>query len=246
MKPLIVANWKMNPLTLWEAKQNFELIKEEGEKINNVETVICAPFVFLSALKPGANVKIGAQDCFWEEKGAYTGEVSPEQLADLGCEYVILGHSERRKYLGEQTAEVNQKIRAALMAGLNVIFCAGSETKEPGIEIKKQLEEGLRGIEKPDFSKIIITYEPVWSISTTEGKVVPTPREVSAGALYIRKVLEALFDEKIAQDVKIIYGGSVNSGNIGGFLKEGKMNGGLVGAASLDPKEFIDIIKAAC
>lgn len=246
MKPLIVANWKMNPATLQEARQNFELIKEGGEKINNVESVICAPFIFLPVMKPGKNVKIGAQDCFWEEKGAYTGEISPKQLVDVGCEYVILGHSERRKYLGEQTTAVNQKIKAALTAGLKVIFCVGSETKIPGEEIKHQLEKGLADLDKSVFDKLFLVYEPVWAISTTKNKVVATPEEARQGGIYMKNVLAELFDGKTAEVAKIIYGGSVNSGNIRGFLKESKMNGGLVGAASLNPKEFIDIVKAAC
>lgn len=246
MKSLIIANWKMNPATLQEAKKNFELIKEGGEKINNVESVICAPFVFLPALKPGKNVKIGAQDCFWEEKGAYTGEISPKQLVDLGCEFVILGHSERRKYLSERTPAVSKKIKAALAVGLKVIFCVGSETKIPGKEMKDQLEKGLAGLGKSVFSKLLLVYEPVWAISTTKDKVTATPREARQGGIYMRNALAGLFDRKTAEAAKIIYGGSVNSTNIVGFLKDGGMIGGLVGAASLNPREFIDILKAAC
>ena len=245
MKPLIIANWKMNPLTLAEAKRNFTIIKKGVKNINNVETVICAPFIFLPALKPDKFLKLGAQDCFFEPKGPFTGEVSPDQLKDVGCRYVILGHSERRKYLGEKIEAVNQKIKAALAAGLSVIFCVGSETKKPGKEMKYQLEKGLQGLDKAVFTKLVLMYEPVWAISTTKNKIVATPEEALRGCLYMRNVLERLFDKKTAQRAKIIYGGSVDSKNIRGFLDEGRMAGGLPGAASLDPQEFIRIVKNA-
>jgi len=245
MKPLIVANWKMNPTSLAEAKRNFKLIKKTAEKINNVETVICAPFVFLPLLTPGKNVKLGAQDCFREEKGAFTGEISPLMLKNTKVEYVILGHSERRRYLKEEIELVNQKIKAAFNAGLKVIFCVGSETKKPGKEMKYQLEKGLQGLDKAFFTKLVFMYEPVWAISTTKNKIVATPQEALRGCLYMRKVLERLFDKKTAQRAKIIYGGSVDSKNIRVFLDEGRMAGGLPGAASLDPQEFIRIVKNA-
>ncbi len=246
MKPLIVANWKMNPTTLKEARRNFDLIKKGIKGLRGVESVICAPFVFLSDLKPDKNLKLGAQDCFWAEKGAFTGEISPLMLKNLGVEYVILGHSERRKYLGEKTEAVNKKIKAALEAGLKVIFCVGSETKIPGKEMKYQLEKGLVGLDTSIFSKLILMYEPVWAISTTKNKIIAIPQEALRGAQYMRKIIEQLFDKKTSQAARIVYGGSVDSTNIKGFLTQGKMAGGLVGAASLKPKEFIDIVKKAC
>lgn len=245
MKPLIVANWKMNPTSLAEAKRNFEIIKQGVKSVRNVEAVVCAPFVFLSALIPDKNLKLGAQDCFWEEKGAYTGEISPSQLLDLGCQYVILGHSERRRYLKEETELVNQKIKATLKAGLKVIFCVGSETKKPGKEMKHQLKKGLAGLDKSIFSKLILMYEPVWAISTTKNKVIATPKEARQGGGYMRKVLAGLFGRETARAAKIIYGGSVDSKNILGFLEEGEMAGGVVGAASLDPQEFVRTVKNA-
>lgn len=245
MKKYIIANWKMNPLTMVEAKRNVAIIEQGIKKVKNVETVICAPFIFLSGLKATNNLKIGAQNCFWEDKGPFTGEVSPGQLKDSGAEYVILGHSERRKYLGEKTEDVNLKIKASLKSGLKVVFCIGSETEKPGKEMKDQIIKGLKGVEKEDALKIIFVYEPIWAISTTKNKVVATPKQALNGGLYMRKVLNNLFDEKTAKTAVIIYGGSVNSKNIGGFLKEGNMAGGLVGAASLDPEEFVRTIKEA-
>lgn len=243
-KIIIVANWKMNPASLIEAKKNFEIIKKGLNPIKKTEVVICAPFVFLSALKPNDKLKLGAQDCFLGEKGAFTGEISPGQLKNLGIKYVILGHSERKKYLNEPIELVNQKIKSALEMGISVVFCVGSDAKKPGQEIKEQLRKGLRGVKKSDLEKLIFVYEPVWAISTSKKKTVATPREALEGGFYMRNFLVKLFDKKTAQKVRIIYGGSVNSKNISGFIKEGGMAGGLPGAASLDPYEFIRIIKA--
>ena len=244
MKPIIVANWKMNPESLVEARQNFEIIKKGIRAVKKVEAVICAPFIFLSALKPTNYLKVGAQDCFFGEKGPFTGEVSPKQLKNLGVEYVILGHSERRKYLDESTELVNQKIRAALETGLKVIFCVGSDVKKPGKEIKYQLEKGLKGIKKSDLDRLVFVYEPIWAISTSKNKVIATPQEALKGGLYMKNVLEKIFDKKTATKAKIIYGGSVDSKNIRGFIEEGKMVGGLPGAASLNSYEFIRIVKS--
>lgn len=244
MKPIIVANWKMNPVSLAEAKRNFEIIKKGVRTVKKVEAVISAPFVFLSALKPTNYLKLGAQDCFFGEKGPFTGEISPKQLKNLGVEYVILGHSERRRYLGESTELVNQKIKSALETGLKIIFCIGSEAKKPGKEMKYQLKNGLKGIKKSDLNRVVFVYEPVWAISTSKNKVIATPQEALKGGLYMRNILQKMFDKKTARRAKIIYGGSVDSKNIRGFVKEGKMAGGLPGAASLDPYEFIKIVKA--
>jgi len=243
MKPIIIANWKMNPVSLAEAKKNFEIIKRGVRRVKKVEAVICAPFIFLSALKPTNYLKLGAQDCFFGEKGPFTGEISPRQLKNLGVEYVILGHSERRRYLDESIELVNQKIKAALETGLKVVFCVGSDAKKPSKEIKYQLERGLKGIKKSDLDRLVFVYEPIWAISTSKNKVIATPHEALKGGLYMKNVLEKIFDKKTAKKAKIIYGGSVDSKNIGGFIEEGKMAGGLPGAASLDPYEFVRIVK---
>jgi len=244
MKLIIIANWKMNPVGLAEAKRNLEIIKKRVRNIRQVEAVVCAPFVFLSALRPSNHLKLGAQDCFLGDKGPFTGEVSPQQLKKLGVEYVILGHSERRRYLAESTELVNQKIKAALEVGLKVIFCVGSQAKKPGKEMEHQLKEGLRGVKRSDLAKLVFVYEPVWAISTTKSKIVATSKEALKGGLYMRNILRKIFDKETAEKAKIIYGGSVNSKNIKSFVEEGKMAGGLPGAASLDPYEFVRIVKA--
>jgi len=252
MKPLIVANWKCNPPTLKEAKLLFERVEKGLKDIKDVEVVICPPFVYLPTLyvhhqvmNIKLNIKLGAQDCFWEQKGAFTGEVSPTMLKDLGCEYVIIGHSERRKYLNETDGMVNKKLKAALLVGLKPILCVGSKKRgEKGAkEMKAQLERALVGIKKSELKNIIITYEPIWAISTTKGSIVATPENTKEGKIFLRRNLTKLFGKTIAQKVKIIYGGSVDSTNIEDFIKVAQMDGVLIGAASLRFDDFMAAVK---
>ena len=249
MKPIIIANWKCNPTTLKEAKRLFDSIKRGLKNIKNAEVVICPPFVylpyFLNSKSYILNPKIGAQDCFWEEKGAFTGEVSPKMLKDLGCDYVILGHSERRRYLGETDEMVNKKLKAAIIAGLRPILCVSSRKrgKEGSSETKEQLQKDLSGIKKSELKNIIITYEPVWAISTTKGGAVVTSENTKEGKIFIKENLSKLFDRFSAGKVKIIYGGSVDSTNIEGFIRIAKMDGVLIGVASLRPDDFIAAVK---
>jgi len=244
MKPLIIANWKMNPQTLAEAKRLFNLIKEGIKNIRNVEVVICQPFVYLQAYNQ-KSIKLGAQDCFWEEKGAYTGEVSAKMLKDLGCQYVIIGHSERREYLKETDEMVNKKLKAVLKADLKPILCVGSKQrgKKGNKEMGIQLERALSGIKRLDLKDIIITYEPIWAISTTKGSIVATPENTKGGAILIREILTRIFNKSLAQKVRIIYGGSVNSTNIQDFIGKAGMDGVLVGAASLRSEDFISAVE---
>lgn len=244
-KTLVVANWKMNPPTLAEAKKLFNLVKKGiknacPERSRRVEVVICPPFVYLPVLK--AN---GAQDCFWEERGAFTGEISPLMLKDLGVKYVIIGHSERRRNLNETDEMINKKLKAALKVGLRPILCVSSKKRGETArkEMEVQLKRALVRIKKSEIKNIIITYEPIWAISTTKGSVVATPRNTREGEVFIRKNLTKLFNKNTAKKVKIIYGGSVDSKSIQGFIKDAQMDGVLVGAASLKAKEFIAAVK---
>lgn len=248
MKPLIVANWKMNPSNLFEAKQLFNSVRKGIKNVKNVDIVICPPYLYLPELRirnKELRIKIGAQDCFWEEKGAFTGEVSPVMLKDLGCQYVIIGHSERRRYLEETNEMVNKKLRAALIAGLKPILCVGSKKRgEKGHkEMKIQLERALAGMEKSDLKNIIFAYEPMWAISTTKGSIIAIPENTKEGKIFIKKVLTKLFNKTIVKQIKIIYGGSVDSKSIEGFIKKAKMDGVLIGAASLRSDDFIAAIK---
>ena len=237
MKPLIVANWKMNPQTLAEANRLFNSVKNGVKNIKKVEVVICPPFLylfdFLSRWIKSQILKLGAQDCFWEEKGAFTGEVSPTMLKDLGCKYVIIGHSERRA-LGETNEMINKKIRAVLKANLKPILCIGETEKERKEEetkkvLKNQLEKDLTEVRI--LSNLIVAYEPVWAIGT--GNFCP-PKEAKKVFLFLRKILK---------NSLILYGGSVNSQNAADYVKKADFQGLLVGGASLDPKEFIRLVK---
>lgn len=248
MKTLIIGNWKMNPQTLDGVKRLFDTVNKGIKNVKKAEVVICPPFVYLPELRTKnkeLRVKLGAQDCFWERKGAFTGEISPKMLKDLGVSYVIIGHSERRKYLEETDEMINKKLKAVLGTGLKPILCVGSiKIGEKGNEeIKSQLKKALSGIKKSDLKNIIFTYEPIWAISTTKGSIVATPENTKGGAIFIRKNLNKLFGKVIAKEVRIIYGGSVDSKNIEGFIKKAKMDGVLIGVASLSPEDFIAAVK---
>jgi len=245
MKPLIVANWKCNPQTLAEAKKLFNSPKRRIKKIRNIEVVVCPPFVFLPLFQPLKNLKLGAQDCFWEEKGPFTGEVSAKMLKDISCQYVILGHSERRIHFGETDEIINKKIKSAILAKFNPIFCIG-ETKKEREEgktqeiLKSQIEKGLQRISKKEIKNIAITYEPVWAIGT--GNPCDTEEAQKMGLL-IRKEITKKYSLFIAKNLRILYGGSVDSQNAKNYLKEADFQGLLVGGASLNPKEFIKIAR---
>jgi len=249
MKPLIVGNWKCNPSTLAEAEWLFKEIKNGIKNIKKAEVVVCPPFPFISNLKSKiSNLKLGAQDCFWEEGGAFTGEVSPKMLKDLGVKYVILGHSERRKYQNETDEMINKKLKATLEFGFFPILCVGDKNRESKKDIKEislQLETALRGLERSDLSRLAIVYEPIWAISTTRGGVAAAIDDVKEAVFYTKNVLVKLFGKDITKKIRIIYGGSVNSKNAIGYIKEANFDGLLVGGASLDTKEFVKIIKAA-
>lgn len=230
MKPLIVANWKMNPVTIKEAEELFNSVKQGVKDVENAETVICPPFIYLPLLK---GLTLGAQDSYWEEKGAYTGEVSIAMLKEMGCKYVIIGHSERRKYFNETDEIVNRKVKTTLKAGLIPIVCIGETEEEREMDkTEGVLEEEIKqGLDKVDVSKIVIAYEPIWAIGTGN------PCDVEE-ALRMKEIIQKM----LSKDIRILYGGSAKANNAEGYLKQAGFNGLLVGGASLDPKEFIKIV----
>lgn len=241
--PLIAGNWKMNT-TVPEALELVKAMKDELEKVTSVEKVICPPFVSLSPVKEllkGSAIKLGAQNLFFAEKGAYTGEISPVMVADL-CEYVIIGHSERRQHFRETGDVVNKKVIAALQAGLTPILCVGErlEENEAGKTeeiVADQLNSALAGVEEPEG--LTIAYEPVWAIGT--GK--PATGEQANGTIaFIRRNVAGLYGEKMAQEIRILYGGSVNSANAAEFMQQPEIDGALVGGASLKASEFLSIV----
>lgn len=244
MKPLIIANWKCNPKTKTEAQKLFNLVKRGTEKKWGGKIVICPPFVYLSILK-ASNLILGGQDCSREESGPFTGEVSAKMLKDSGCRYVILGHSERRRHFGETDEIINKKIKAAIKAKIKPIFCVGETSKErekgkAEKVIKLQLEKGLKGIKKTEIKNLVLAYEPVWAIGT--GKACST-NEAQAMSLFLRKIIAKLYSLTASRNLPILYGGSVNSKNAKDYIVEARMDGLLIGGASLVVKEFIKIIK---
>lgn len=213
------------------------------EGATDVDIVIAPPFTALSAAADaikGANIQLAAQDIFWEEKGAYTGEISPAMLLDAGCKHVIIGHSERRQYFSEEDVIVNRKIKAAKKAGLGVIFCVGEslEEREAGKTfevIKREVEMGLSEIGPEN---LVVAYEPIWAIGTGKTATNEQAQEVHA---YIRKILGNLYGNK-AEDIRILYGGSVTPDNVDGLMACKDVNGALVGGASLKPESFAKIV----
>lgn len=251
-KPLVIANWKMNPASSKEVEHLLSSLKPEIEKNQGTETVICPPFIYLKNLLANSSNKFifGAQNCFWEEKGAFTGEISPSMLKGLGCQYVIVGHSERRKYFQETDEVVLRKLKAVLKARLKPILCIGEEARdafdsngkplnEMSLAVGQQLEKDLSGISSVKIREIVIAYEPVWAIGTG----VPCQSDdAMKAALLIKKILTKLYSRSIAERIRIIYGGSVNSQNAVDYVKGSGMDGLLVGGASLNASEFARII----
>lgn len=245
-RKIIIGNWKMNPLTLKEAEKLFNAVAKTLSGIKKTEIVICPPFLYLEKLKKlSKKIILGAQNAFWEDVGAFTGEVSGEMLYEIGARYVILGHSERR-VMGEKNSDINKKIKAALVAGLRPVLCVGENTRDLDHGyfnlVKAQLEECLAGISKISISKIIIAYEPVWAISSTKDRKDATPDDSREMVIFIRKVLSDKFGSEIS-NMRIIYGGSVNEKDAEGFLLNGGVDGLLPGRSSLDVKKFLGIIK---
>lgn len=217
-KPFIIGNWKCNPTSLAEAQRIFNSVKKGIKNVKNAEVVICPPFIYLPVLRTR-----GSQDCFWEDSGAYTGEISPLMLKKLGVKYVIIGHSERRKYFNETDEMVNKKIKAALKQDLRPILC---------IDNISQIKNDLKGISKKELRNLILAYEPLFAIGT--GK--------SCGIEKARR-MKLLIQKKLKGNIPILYGGSVNSQNAQDYIKKAGFQGLLVGGASLKPEEFIEIAK---
>ena len=249
-RPIIGGNWKMNRGTPAEAKEMLEKLIPLVKDINSVDTVICAPFTALStacdAVK-GTNIKIGAQNMHFEEKGAFTGEVSPSFLKALGVDYVILGHSERRDIFKESDALINKKLKKALSVGLNPIVCIGEhlDERESGQTkqvVRNQINETFKDLSSEDMKKTVIAYEPIWAIGT--GKTA-TPEQAEEIHVYIRELIEEKFDIDTAEHVRIQYGGSMKPANANDLLSLKNIDGGLVGGASLQADSLSEIIKAA-
>ena len=243
-KPIIAGNWKMHK-TIAEA---LEFVNEVKDRVNNdkVEAVICAPFTLLKDLKQatkGTNIKIGAQNMHFEEKGAFTGEISPLMLKELDMDYVVIGHSERRQYFNETDETVNKKVLKALEVGIDPILCVGEtlEEREAGNTkdvCKVQVEKALENVSKEDLANVVIAYEPVWAIGT--GKTA-TSEDANDVIAYIREVVANLYGE-LANEVRIQYGGSVKPSNVAEIMNQSDIDGALVGGASLEANDYVELV----
>jgi triosephosphate isomerase len=253
MNKLIVANLKMNILTVPEREEYLKSFEKEirNANIKKSQIVFCPPAIhletFIKKIK-AKNISIGAQNIFWEEKGPYTGEISAPMLKNIGADYVILGHSDRRRYFFETDESINLKVIIALKNGLKVILCIGEngEQKKNGSGeeiICRQMAKCLNEVPKEKIGNIIICYEPVWAISSNNPDHLPTTNEIMSAKLLMKKMLFEKYGEKIAGKVKIIYGGSVDSSNAKKVCVDSGMDGALVGKESLTPSKFIKVIE---
>lgn len=245
-RPIIAGNWKMYK-TIAQAVEFANEIKNESET-ENVDAVICAPFTIIKDLKAalaGTNVSVGAQNFHYEDEGAFTGEISAKMLLEIGAEYVIIGHSERRQYFNETDETVNLKAKKALTVGLTPIICVGEslEQRESGITqdiVKGQVIEAYRGINPQDAEKTVIAYEPIWAIGTGKTATSAQANEVCS---QIREELSAIYGASISEKIRIQYGGSVKPGNVKEIMSQSDIDGALVGGASLVAEDYLKLIK---
>lgn len=247
--PLVAGNWKLHK-TVTEARQLVTEMLPGLGAINGVEKLICPPFTALQAVASmihGKGVGLGAQNMHWESQGAYTGEVSPPMLAEF-CQYLIVGHSERRAYFGERDDTVNRKVKAALAHTLTPIVCVGetldeNEAGQAAEVVSRQVRDGLTGAQISSGDDLVIAYEPVWAIGT--GKAATREDANTIIRNVIRPTLSGLFGEEVAQAVRVLYGGSVKPGNAAEFFNMPEIDGALVGGASLKAQDFVAITRAA-
>ena len=246
-KPIMAGNWKMNK-TRDEALRFIYAVNTELPSNDLVESVICAPAILLRCLvkRQGEELRIGAQNMHFAESGAYTGEISPSMLETTGVSYVILGHSERREMFNETDEAINKKIFAALKHELTPIVCCGEtlEQREAGLVeevLEKQITLDFANLSKEEALKCVVAYEPIWAIGT--GKTA-TPQAANDACGFIRSVLAKMFGDKVAQEIRILYGGSVKPSNVSELMEQPEIDGGLVGGASLEAESFLQLVKA--
>ncbi len=248
-KPIIAGNWKMNKVAS-EAKSFVEEVKGLVPNADHVDSVVCAPALFLESLVQqvkGSDLKIGAQNMYFEENGAFTGEISPVALKDLDVSYVILGHSERREMFAETDETVNKKTLAAFKHGLTPIVCCGEtlEEREAGKTnelVGDQVKKALQGLSDDQVKQTVIAYEPIWAIGTGKSSSAEDANEVCA---HIRKVVAEQFSSDVAEAVRIQYGGSVKPENIKEYMAQSDIDGALVGGASLEAQSFLQLLEAS-
>ncbi|PKQ15495.1 MAG: triose-phosphate isomerase [Actinobacteria bacterium HGW-Actinobacteria-7] len=254
-RPMIAGNWKMykTPAEAVVLAQHIDnLILDDPRSVESVDIVVCPPFVDLKSVATvlefdHAPMMLAAQNVFWEAEGAYTGEIAPGMLADLGCSYCIVGHSERRQYFGETDATVNKKVHALVAAGVTPIMCCGEslETRDAGgteAFVREQVRAGLEGLTADQAAEVVVAYEPIWAIGTGR---IPTPEAANDVCRSIRATLGAAFGQPAAIRVRILYGGSAKPENLGLFMPEPDIDGALIGGAALDAESFVSMVKTA-
>ena len=247
--PLVVANWKMNG-TVAEARALAAGVRDGLRRPRGVDVVLCPPFTALGAVREllaAGPIALGAQNCHWEAAGAFTGEISPPMLAELGCRFVLVGHSERRKEFGETDEQINRKVRAILATGMAPILCVGetAEERAQGLTfttVEGQLRAGLAGLEAAAMARCVLAYEPVWAIGTG---VNASPAQAAEVHGYLRGLVSEVGSKEIALGLRILYGGSVKADNADVLLAEQEIDGALVGGASLSAAGFIAIVRKA-
>ena len=249
-KKTIIANWKMNPKTPAEAKKIFTSIKKQSAKIQGVDIYVCPPFVFLPEIaKQGTTqkIKLGTQDLFYENEGAFTGQISPSMVTGYKAKMTLLGHSERRA-LGEDNKIIGRKVRHVISSGMTAVVCVGERERTQEGDyyrfMRDELEEAITGIKRKDLKQLMIAYEPIWAIGKRAEEAID-PEALYEMVLFIRKVLTERFGRAPAQRVPVLYGGSVKPDNAHSFVHDGGVDGLLVGGASLHPEQFITICKEA-
>jgi triosephosphate isomerase len=248
-KPFVAGNWKMNT-DRSSSVALAEGVVERTRDAADVDVAVCPPFVYLSAVSKALSsspVALGSQDVYFEQKGAFTGEISAAMLKDVGCTYAICGHSERRHVIGETDELINRKVAAAISGGLLPIFCVGEllkerENKNTAEVVTRQMKKGLAGLSAEKMSAVTIAYEPVWAIGTG---LTATPQQAQEVHALIRKLLGEMFNRKLAEEIRIQYGGSVKGDNAAELMAQKDVDGLLVGGASLKAEEFVRIIQAA-
>jgi len=247
--PLVAGNWKMN-LLVADAVALVDALKPQVADVTGVEIVVCPTFTALHAVAQslaGSNIAVGGQNVYVKESGAFTGEISPQMLSDVGCTWTIIGHSERRQYFNESDAFLNEKLKFALASGLKVMFCIGEtlEEREGGKMnevLSRHVTEGLKGLTENDFGRVAVAYEPVWAIGTG---VTATPEQAEEAHVFVRGLVREQFGGTVADQLRIQYGGSVKPDNAAELMAKPNVDGALVGGAALKADSFARIVQAA-
>jgi len=246
---IVIANWKMNPLHSSQAELLVRKISRGIKDVKGVKVIICPPFIYLPLVRKLIDhnkVELGGEDLFWAPQGPYTGAISGAMLKNIGCNYVLVGHSERRFFFRETDKIVNNKVRAALREGLIPVLCIGERLKEERsgrtfTVLKREIKKGLRGVSQEELERVFLAYEPIWAIGAEKPC---SNKKISDVVLFIREIISRLYNQNVSKKIKILYGGSVNDKNANSIVSETGVDGLLVGRSSLESRQFISLVKS--